>query len=117
MIKQSTILYFLLIFVPILISLGQIFFKLASRLLTSDFSLYNVMFNRFTILSLLIYATATAMWIYILSKMDLARAYPFSGLTFALVPLFSHLFFNENIGKLYFLGIIFISLGVILCQL
>lgn len=57
---------------------------------------------------------AALAWILAVSKVELSRIYPFMGLSFALVALFSAVIFKENITALGWIGIILVCLGVFL---
>lgn len=61
-----------------------------------------------------VYALGFAVWLVILSKLDLSYAYPILALSFFLVPLLSQWFFGEAISPLRWAGIAFILFGVIL---
>jgi drug/metabolite transporter (DMT)-like permease len=56
------------------------------------------------IAALVIYGIATVMWILVLKRMPLSLAFPFYGLTFLLVPVFSHYLLGEKIGYRMLLG-------------
>jgi multidrug transporter EmrE-like cation transporter len=53
-------------------------------------------------------------WISAMTKLDLSHAYPFMGLTFILIPIFSFLFFGENLSVYKMIGASFIMLGIIM---
>ena len=66
--------------------------------------------------ALCLYALASGLWIHVLTRVDLVRAYPFAALSFVLVPLFSYLCLGERIGAPYAAGVALTALGVVLCQ-
>ena len=49
-----------------------------------------------------------------IKHLDLSYAYPFMGLSFVLVALFSGILFHEHVGLIRWLGIASIVLGIIL---
>jgi drug/metabolite transporter (DMT)-like permease len=53
-------------------------------------------------------------WMIAISRAEMSRIYPFMGLTFALVALFSWLFFKESINVWGWTGIAMITVGVFL---
>jgi drug/metabolite transporter (DMT)-like permease len=108
--------YAMLVAVPVLIAAGQVLFKLASTALTPGFSLRALVLNPYLASALVLYAGATVMWIHVLTRVDLVRAYPFAALSFALVPLFGYAVLGERIGVAYVAGVALIGLGVVLCQ-
>ena len=108
--------YAILITVPIFIAAGQVLFKLASAAVTGGFSIRALVVNPYLFAALCLYALATGLWIHVLTRVDLVRAYPFAALSFVLVPLFSYLFLGERIGAPYAAGVALTALGVVLCQ-
>jgi len=59
-----------------------------------------------------LYVLATLLWILALRDMELSRAYPFTALAFALVPLGAALFYGETLDLRYFAGLLFILVGI-----
>jgi len=51
------------------------------------------------------------LWMITLSRMSLSYAYPFLGLNFLLVPLFSWLLFNEGISGYQVIGFLLMALS------
>ena len=94
----------------LLLSLGQILFKLAS----ADLSLKEP--RSFASPSLLaalaIYGIATVMWVLVLKKMPLSVAFPFYGFTFLLVPGLAYLILGEKIAYQTLIGGAIILLGI-----
>jgi multidrug transporter EmrE-like cation transporter len=74
--------------------------------------LFCLLFNAWVISSLLATFLAALCWMAVMSKFDLSYAYPFMGLTFVLVLLFSGLFFHEPITTYKLAGIAFIITGI-----
>ena len=66
--------------------------------------------------ALTLYAFATALWIWILSRVPLMQAYPWVAVGMAIVPLLGWLVFGERVGPLFWLGVAFILMGVTLTQ-
>lgn len=62
----------------------------------------------------LIYAVATVLWVWILTKVPLSTAYPFVGLSFIVVALTSWLFFGETPTVRGCIGILMVAAGVAL---
>jgi drug/metabolite transporter (DMT)-like permease len=58
------------------------------------------------------YAGTFVVWMLILSRMPLSRAFPGTSLTYVTVPLFAWTMFGEEIGLVRALGIVSIMLGV-----
>ncbi len=63
---------------------------------------------------LAIYGSSVAVWLWVLSKVDLSLAYPFVGISFIVVMMFGAFVLNETVSPLRFLGTILIVAGCIL---
>lgn len=66
------------------------------------------------ILGLMIYGASVALWLWILSKVELSVAYPYVSIGFILTMLFGVIILNENVGTLRIAGTLLIVLGCIL---
>lgn len=107
----------LLLATPLMIAIGQVLFKLTSeKLVTTGGSFHTALFNPVFILALVIYGSATLLWIYVLKKIPLAYAYSFMALTFVLVPLMAALWLGETLTLRYALGAVFIIIGLLIVQ-
>lgn len=97
----------------ILMASGQMIFKLGTkgRIIDSLSSAINVMLTPVVLVGLFVYACATILWLYILSKVPISFAYPIQALAFPLVLLLSTLFFKETISISRWIGIALIMLG------
>jgi drug/metabolite transporter (DMT)-like permease len=62
--------------------------------------------------ALIIYGLSTVLWLYILQRIPLSIAYPFSALAMLIVPIFSFLIFKERLSYSYFMGSILIVSGI-----
>lgn len=94
----------------LLLSVGQILFKLTSAGLSLKDPRSLLSPSLFAALA--IYTIATVMWILVLKRMPLSLAFPFYGLTFLLVPVMAHYLLGEKIGYQAFWGGGIIMLGV-----
>jgi len=65
-------------------------------------------------LALVVYGLATVLWLYILQRIPLSIAYPFSALAMLVVPIFSFLIFKEKLSYSYFMGSILIVSGIVI---
>lgn len=97
----------------ILISIGQLLFKLCSR----DLKIENVqdiigfILNKYLILALIIYVISTALWIFTLSKMELGFSYLLLSLSYPLIFVLSHIFLHEEVSSYKLISIILIILA------
>jgi len=70
--------------------------------------------NAYVITAVLVTLVAGLAWILAVSKAQLSFVYPFMGLSFVLVALFSLILFKEDVTAIRWVGIIVICLGVFL---
>lgn len=99
----------------LLLSSGQLFFKIAADHLRKDSAqafVLSLITSKAFWAALVIYGIATLLWIFILSHTPLRLAYPFSALSFFVVPLLARYFFNEPLSLSYFLGLSLIASGL-----
>jgi multidrug transporter EmrE-like cation transporter len=75
---------------------------------------FNALTNLYVIFSLLLAFIASMGWIAAVSKLDLSYAYPFMASTFAIVVLFSAIFFKEEVSLIGWIGVFVIWFGVFL---
>ena len=94
----------------VLISVGQVLFKLAAM----DIKNINFLsiFQPKLILALCIYVIATGLWIAVLRYTPLKIAYPFMGLVFLFVPILSWFFLDEQISINTIVGGLAILIGI-----
>jgi len=67
-------------------------------------------------LALAIYGFATILWIWVLSRIPLTRAYPWIAATTAVIPLLGWLVFDERVAGQYWIGLLLIIAGLALTQ-
>lgn len=97
----------------ILLALGQLGFKLSAQHIEESNDVWlRYMFNPWLWTSLCIYAVATILWIWVLRHSPLHLAYPWIGLAYVLVPLFSHYILNTPWNLQQLGGAILIGLGI-----
>ncbi len=63
-------------------------------------------------MALFTYGIATLFWLYILQRIPLTLAYPFSALAMIIVPILAIFLFGEKLNWSYWIGIIFIFIGI-----
>ena len=106
--------------------MGQILFKKTAIKLSEDdhkFSndflnlLFSVIQIPYFFLALIIYAIATFYWLYILQKIPLSLAYPFTALAMVIIPIASYYLSKEEITIYYWIGAFFIVLGIVIISL
>ncbi len=66
--------------------------------------------------ALAIYGVSTLLWIWILTRISLMQAYPWVAVGIIIVPILSHLIYNETAGPMYWVGALLCAIGVVLTQ-
>lgn len=80
------------------ISVGQVLFKSAATSFEAAQSIFVLRPMLVLFAALVLYAVTTVGWVFVLSKLSLAKAYPLMALAFIFVPFLSVFVFNEQIG-------------------
>jgi drug/metabolite transporter (DMT)-like permease len=105
-----------------LMSLGQILFKKTALSLAVNsnegLSLLDGIFKALTVpwlyMALCVYGIATIFWLYILQRIPLSLAYPFSAFAMVMVPIIAVYIFGERLNWSYWIGVLFIFTGIII---
>jgi multidrug transporter EmrE-like cation transporter len=112
-VTKSNIL--LLIGFTIIMSAGQILFKVAAdraEAINNASSLLRLSMSVYFLGALILYGIATILWILILQQVPISRAYPFAAVGFALIPAAGVAFFGETVSWQYLMGAVLIILGI-----
>ncbi len=119
---MKTIYFFYLIFFVLLMCSGQILFKKTALILSqSNLAInFNKILDTFIILikipyfffALIVYASATLFWLFILQKIPLSIAYPFTALAMVIIPVLSIFLFQEKLSLNYWIGATLIVIGI-----
>ena len=99
-----------------LMATGQILFKLGvqGKSIVNLSDLLYTFFSPIIIIAIFVYACTTALWLYILNRVEISFAYPIQSFAMPLVCIVGMLFFSESISITKFIGIVVITLGVII---
>ena len=104
---------FLVAMTVIAMATGQILFKLAALKLHADGSwLVQLVFNGYLWLAMVVYVSATVLWVALLRQIPLHLAYPFVALSFLFVPVLGHFILHESLRWQSLLGALVIVTGV-----
>lgn len=104
----------LILFTVILLSAGQILFKLASSdLVLTPAGFLPSLLSLKLIVALAVYSVATILWLIALKAVPLRVAYPFVASAFFIVPTLAHFLLGEELGWNTYAGAGLIALGVI----
>lgn len=96
---------------------GQILMKASSVAWKEAGNFYD--FNVLLIISsaFFIYFMSSLGWVYILKGLPLTVAYPFLAITFLLVPIAGHFFFNESVNWRHGIAALLIISGICIISL
>ena len=76
-------------------------------------SLLEIATNYSVIVGLISYVASAGLWLIVLSKVDVSKAYPFVGLGFIGTMMFAYWFLNEPLTLTKVVGTLLILLGVL----
>jgi len=110
--------FFLLAF-TFLLAGGQVLFKkigLAVKGVPPVEALLSVLRDPVLYGALALYGFATLLWIWILSRVPLAQAYPWVAVGMVIVPLLAWYLFDEHIGPMFWVGAALVIAGIIVIQ-
>ena len=99
------------------ISLGQVQFKMAAdhaREHAAQGFATAMLGNLHFYAAIVLYAALTVVWVWLLTRIPLSRAYPFVVLSFVFTPLLAALWFGEALNLWYFAGLALIVAGLAL---
>lgn len=107
---------FLLALIPYILGLstGQVMFKKVGMSIAGKPArdlIFCLATSPLFYVSILLYGALTILWIWLLSKVPLSYAYPFVLLSFFTTPLCAVFFLNEQLGKLYWIGVLIMIIG------
>ncbi len=94
---------------------GQILFKIASAQVTPNgdkLPMLRVLFTLPMMAACILYAATVVLYVYLLQRVPLSRAYLFSLGGSALVPAIAIVFFKESFSVQYALGASLVLLGI-----
>ena len=66
--------------------------------------------------ALVLYGLATALWVWILSRVPLSTAYPWVAMGVIVVPILSWWVFDERLSATFWMGVAFIVVGIAITQ-
>ena len=110
-------LFFFLLLNAVALAAGQLLFKSTAirvKGLSLSAMLRSIAFVPSFYAACVLYAVATVLWVWILTKVPLSTAYPFVGLSFMIVALVSWLFLGETPTVGGCIGMLMVTAGVAL---
>ena len=102
----------------VLLVCGQLLFRLGARgrEISALQDMLKLLLSPYIIAAVALYAGATLLWVYILTKAPLSFAYPIQALAFPLVVILSAVIFHEAVPVHRWVGIGVIMLGVLIAS-
>jgi undecaprenyl phosphate-alpha-L-ara4N flippase subunit ArnE len=108
--------YFLILLVVTLTTIGQVLQKLGAdrglKKANTCSQIVSALFQWEIILAAICLASAVGVWLIVLYRMDVSKAFPFVSLGFVFVRLFSRFYLHETIPWTRWLGVAFIVAGI-----
>jgi len=80
-------------------------------------SIITILTNPSVFSGLVAYVSSAGIWLVVLAKVDVSKAYPFVGLGFIGTMIFAYLFLNEPVTLMKFAGTLFVIAGVYLISM
>jgi undecaprenyl phosphate-alpha-L-ara4N flippase subunit ArnE len=102
---------------PMLISGGQVLFKIVSSRISPATTLVGMVLDPYFVAAMIVYMLATFLWLYVLKIVPLGAAYTFTSLGFLIIPLISAYFFGEMLTWKYFIGTFLVMSGLVLIDI
>lgn len=97
-------------------SIAQYFLKKGMNLVSLNEEVITIIrkiiFNGYIINGIACYILSLLFWLYVLSKLELSKAYPMVSLGYVFTTILGYLLLNESITVNKVIGIIFIIAGV-----
>ncbi|MBK3505874.1 EamA family transporter [Pseudomonas sp. MF6747] len=96
------------------IAAGQIMFKLSASAMQRAGTLFDLKTILILGSAFALYGFTTLAWVWVLQKIELGKAYPLMAMAFILVPIGSYFILGERFQTQYFIGVLFIIVGIVL---
>lgn len=98
----------------IMLVAGQLLWKIGLKGASfgSFKDIVSLIFNKYIIGGIVIYAVATFYWLYVLKKYDLTKVYPLQSMSYILVMITGYFILRESISKNSLIGTGVIILGI-----
>lgn len=77
-------------------------------------TLFRMFTNFSVVLGGFVFVASLALWLVVLSKLDVSYAYPIVSINYVVIALSSKWFFKETVSKLRWVSILIICFGVVL---
>ena len=102
----------LLVLNIIFLVLGQTLWKISST--GANTNMVKIFFSPYFIIGGLLYAFATVIWVYLLSKLPLSFLYPLQSVAYVLGTIIACVIFKETVPLTRWIGVCVITFGVYL---
>ena len=113
-----------IIFTVFMSALAQVLLKVGALKIPSErftgvnsetaLAFFSVLFSKYIFTGMIIYVFSAAMWIWVLTKVDISLAYPFISLSFIITLGFGVTLFQEPLTAMKLLGTAIIMVGCVI---
>lgn len=96
-------------------AIGQVLFKFAAdraKVNAAEGFLTPLLSDWYFLAAVAVYGLLTILWVWVLTRIPLSRAYPFVVLAFVFTPVLASVLFGESLTGWYFLGLGLVLLGL-----
>jgi len=109
-------IYILCVIFSVSLAVGQLLFKLSANQIGKTFPTDGILsiLSPYLLSALALYGATTVLWVYILTKLPLSIAYPFSLAGAAIVIGLSAIVLGESISTKQLLGMVIIFFGLLI---
>jgi drug/metabolite transporter (DMT)-like permease len=107
-------IYLMLLLNICMLVTGQVLWKLAVTNIVewNSSTIFSLLVSPYFLGGAFLYALATGVWLYVLSKLPLSVAYPSQSLSYVFAAFIALLLFKETIGTSQWIGMVLIIVGV-----
>lgn len=112
--------HWILLFTSVILGIcGQLFMKKGMTIvgtisLSSILDVFKAFFNPFVFSGFVFYGISAVLWLVVISKLPLSKAYPILSSGYIIVVFASYFLFKEDITLPKIIGVLLIATGVIL---
>ncbi len=80
-------------------------------------TVFRMLTNFYVIVGGVVFVASLALWLVVLSKLDISYAYPIVGINYVAIALSSKIFFKEKVSLYRWVSIFVICVGVVLVSI
>lgn len=113
---MGIVFIFLLLLYALLMSCGQILFKLSANfgLRSESSGVFDSYLNLYFVCAIILYMFLTVFWVWLVRFVPVNKAYPIVAASFIVTPLLAKKVLTEDLPKDFLVGSILIVIGIYL---